>query len=142
MAKNYYEILGVNRESTDDEIKKSYRKIAMKYHPDRNQGNKEAENIFRDASEAYETLSDGEKRKKYNDKLDGKQNNNKEQKKEGKTTTSQTMNGGNINMQDLHSSFERFFGAGKVNTGSSGAESLKTKGSKDMFDKFFDPRKK
>jgi len=60
--KDYYNILGVSREASEEEIKKSYRKIAMQYHPDRNPGNKEAEEKFKIASEAYEVLRDPEKR--------------------------------------------------------------------------------
>jgi molecular chaperone DnaJ len=63
--KNYYKILGVSRDATEEEIKKSYRKIAMQYHPDRNPGNKEAEEKFKIASEAYEVLRDPEKREIY-----------------------------------------------------------------------------
>jgi DnaJ-class molecular chaperone len=62
---NYYEVLGVKKESSDDEIKKAYRKLALKYHPDRNQGDKAAEEKFKSISEAYAVLSDPEKRKKY-----------------------------------------------------------------------------
>ncbi len=62
---NYYEVLGVSKGATDDEIKKSYRKLALQYHPDRNQGNKQAEDKFKSISEAYAVLSDAEKRKKY-----------------------------------------------------------------------------
>jgi molecular chaperone DnaJ len=63
--KDYYKILGVSRDASEDEIKKSYRKIAMQYHPDRNPGNKEAEEKFKLASEAYEVLRDREKREIY-----------------------------------------------------------------------------
>ena len=61
----FYEILGVPKNATDDEIKKSYRKMAMKYHPDRNQGDATAEVKFKEAKEAYEMLSDAEKRAAY-----------------------------------------------------------------------------
>jgi len=65
MSKDYYEILGVNKNATDAELKKAYRKLAMQYHPDRNPGNTEAENKFREISEAYRILSDGTKRAQY-----------------------------------------------------------------------------
>ncbi len=63
--KDYYEVLGVNRDASDEEIKKSYRKLAMKHHPDRNPGNPKAEEHFKEAKEAYETLSDAQKRAAY-----------------------------------------------------------------------------
>ena len=63
--RDYYEILGVNKSSSDDEIKKAYRKIAIKYHPDKNPDNKSAEEKFKEAAEAYSVLSDSEKRQRY-----------------------------------------------------------------------------
>lgn len=65
MKKDYYEILDVSKEAPKDEIKRAYRKLAMEFHPDRNPGNKEAEERFKEISEAYAVLSDDEKRAKY-----------------------------------------------------------------------------
>jgi curved DNA-binding protein len=63
--KDYYEILGVPKTATEEEIKKAYRKLALKYHPDRNPGNKQAEEQFKGINEAYAVLSDKDKRKEY-----------------------------------------------------------------------------
>ena len=63
--RDYYEVLGISRSADDEEIKRAYRRLAMKYHPDRNPGDESAEHYFKEASEAYEVLSDPEKRKRY-----------------------------------------------------------------------------
>ena len=66
MAKrDYYDVLGVARSATDEELKKSYRKLALQYHPDRNPDDPDAEEKFKEASEAYAVLSDPEKRRAY-----------------------------------------------------------------------------
>jgi molecular chaperone DnaJ len=66
MAKrDYYEVLGVSKTASDADIKRAYRRMAMKYHPDKNPDNKEAEDKFKECAEAYEVLSDSEKRKRY-----------------------------------------------------------------------------
>ena len=64
-TRDYYEILGVARNASDAEIKSAYRKLALKHHPDRNPGNKEAEDRFKEAAEAYSVLCDAQKRQRY-----------------------------------------------------------------------------
>ena len=62
---DYYEVLGVTRDASEQELKSAYRRLALKFHPDRNPGNHAAEEKFKEASEAYQVLSDGEKRAAY-----------------------------------------------------------------------------
>lgn len=102
MAKrDYYEILGVDRSAGKEDIKKAYRKIAIKYHPDKNQGDKEAEEKFKEAAEAYEVLSNDEKRQRY-DRF-GHQ---------GVGGSGGGFNGGGMNMEDIFSQFGDIFGGG------------------------------
>ena len=63
--RDYYEVLGIGKDASADDIKRAYRKAAMKYHPDRNPGDKEAEAKFKEAGEAYEVLSDPDKKARY-----------------------------------------------------------------------------
>jgi DnaJ-class molecular chaperone len=63
--KDFYHVLGIERNASQEEIKKAYRKLALKYHPDRNPGNKDAEEQFKEAAEAYEVLGDPSKRQRY-----------------------------------------------------------------------------
>lgn len=98
--RDYYEILGVDKNASGDEIKKSYRKIAIKYHPDKNPGNAEAEDMFKEAAEAYEVLSNEEKRQRY-DRF-GHQG----------VGGAGGHGGGNMNMEDIFSQFGDIFGGG------------------------------
>ena len=63
--RDYYEVLGVSRDASQDEIKKAYRKMALKYHPDRNPGDSAAEEKFKEAAEAYDVLSNPDKKARY-----------------------------------------------------------------------------
>lgn len=114
MAKrDYYEILGVGKSATEAELKKAYRQLAIKYHPDKNPGNKEAEEKFKEAAEAYEVLSDTQKRQRY-DQF-GHQG-------VGGASGGGGYGGGHMNMEDIfsqfgdifggHNPFEGFFGGG------------------------------
>src|SRR5882757_3997709 len=100
MKRDYYEILGITKSSSAEEIKKSYRKVAMQYHPDRNPGDKPAEEKFKEAAEAYEVLSDADKKAQY-DRFGhaGMSNNGRG-----------GFNGGNMNMDDIFSQFGDIFG--------------------------------
>ena len=101
MKKDFYEILGVSKSSSQDEIKKAYRKVAMQFHPDRNPGDKAAEEKFKEAAEAYEILSDADKRAQYD--------------RFGHQATSASRGGGGyggggMNMDDIFSQFGDIFG--------------------------------
>ncbi|MEX0671878.1 MAG: molecular chaperone DnaJ [Candidatus Babeliales bacterium] len=97
--RDYYEILGVAKNSSQDEIKKAYRKLAMQYHPDRNPDNKEAEEKFKEAAEAYEILSNEEKRRSY------------DQFGHAGTSGMGGFGGGGMNMDDIFSQFGDIFGS-------------------------------
>lgn len=100
MAKrDYYEVLGVSKDATKDEIKKAYRKQALKYHPDRNQGNKEAEEKFKEAAEAYEVLSDDQKKARYDQYGEA-----------GLNGGAGGFGGGGMTMEDIFSHFGDIFG--------------------------------
>src|SRR5688572_27351847 len=95
--RDYYEILGVSKGSSQDEIKKAYRKVAMQYHPDRNPGDKVAEEKFKEAAEAYEILSDADKRSQYD--------------RFGHAGVSGNGRGfGNMNPEDIFTHFSDIFG--------------------------------
>lgn len=98
--RDYYEVLGLSKSATPEEIKKAYRKIAIKYHPDKNPGDDEAENKFKEAAEAYEVLSNTEKRQRYD--------------RFGHQGVDGGFGGGpgGMNMDDIFSRFEDIFGGG------------------------------
>ncbi|MEM7298381.1 MAG: molecular chaperone DnaJ [Bacteroidota bacterium] len=102
MAKrDFYEILGVDKSASKEELKKAYRKIAIKYHPDKNPDDKDAEEMFKEAAEAYEVLSNDEKRQRY-DRF-GHQ---------GVGGAGGGFGGGGMNMEDIFSQFGDIFGGG------------------------------
>ena len=124
--RDYYEILGVSKTASSDELKKAYRKVAMKYHPDRNPDNQEAENKFKEAAEAYSILSDSDKRNQYD--------------RFGHAGVSNSGGPGfssQMDVNDIFSAFSDIFGGGsgspfsdifgsqRSSRGSRGAESLK-----------------
>lgn len=100
MAKrDYYEVLGVGKTASGDEIKKAYRKVAMQFHPDRNPGDKAAEEKFKEAAEAYEILSDVDKKTQYD-----------RYGHAGVTGNGRGFSGGGMNMEDIFSQFGDIFG--------------------------------
>src|SRR6186713_3172142 len=99
MKRDFYEILGVSKSASQEEIKKAYRKVAMQYHPDRNPGDKASEEKFKEAAEAYEILSDQDKRAQYD--------------RYGHAGVSGNGRGGHpggMNMEDIFSQFGDIFG--------------------------------
>ena len=98
--RDYYEVLGVSKSASAEEIKKAYRKIAIKYHPDKNPGDKEAEENFKEAAEAYEVLSTPEKKQRY------------DQFGHAGMNGGGGFSGGGMNMEDIFSQFGDIFGGG------------------------------
>src|SRR5258706_9829340 len=99
--RDYYEILGVSKTASAEEIKKAYRKTAIQFHPDKNQGDKAAEEKFKEAAEAYEVLSDQQKRAQY-DRFGHSR------------PGSGGFQGHDMNMEDIFSQFGDIFGGGGV----------------------------
>ena len=127
--KDYYDILGVSKNASADEIKKAYRKVAMQYHPDRNPGDKESEEKFKEAAESYEVLSDADKKAKYD--------------RYGHAAFAPGSGGfsgsSNVNMEDIFSQFGDIFGedifgnffggGGRRSDGGGGSRNRGTRGS-------------
>lgn len=99
MKRDYYEVLGVKKDATQQEIKAAYKKMAIKYHPDRNPGNKEAEEKFKEAAEAYDVLHDEQKRARYD-----------QFGHEGLNGMGGGFSGASMNMDDIFSMFGDIFG--------------------------------
>ena len=136
---NYYQILGLQRDVSQEEIKKAYRRIAKQYHPDSNPGNREAEKKFKEASEAYEVLSNEEKRKNYDHKLTTQWNKPKPTKTaENKTTVKQP-----FPFFSTEESFEHFFGFCPLDNKTDSGKNRKTSNTKtnpldttEMFERY------
>ena len=98
MKEDFYDILGVSKSATENEIKKAYRKKAIQYHPDKNPGDKSAEENFKKAAEAYEVLSDPDKKARY------------DQFGHAAFEGGGGFQGGGMNMEDIFSQFGDIFG--------------------------------
>jgi len=122
--KDYYKILGISENASKDEIRKAYRKLAKQYHPDKNPNNKQAEERFKEISEAYEILNDPKKKEKY-DQL----------RKYGASGNFSGM--GDINIEDLFGGFGGFRGK-KRRSAQSGSGNFGSFGMDDLFSQFFD----
>lgn len=137
---NYYDILNLKKEASPDEIKKSYRKLAREYHPDKNQGDTKKEEMFKLINEAYSTLSDEEKRKAYDLRIFNKDNKSNNFNS-NKTSNTQKTNSGTFDMNDFEKRFESFFGfnsSGNKVDKSAGKGKLNTD---EMFNSFFKVKK-
>ena len=142
MAKNHYELLGVNRFATEEEIKKAYRKLAKMLHPDSNFGNKEAEEHFKKINKAYSVLSSNEKRAEYDKKIFG------DEKAKAKVNSDAQKNSeSNISAEDFAKTstiFEDFFSFNpktKEHTLNKKNDDIKPMKTKDAFEFIFGKRR-
>lgn len=105
---DYYEILGVNKTCSAEELKKSYRKLAMQYHPDRNPDDKDAEEKFKQINGAHETLSDPSKRAKYDEKLEAKMRSQRESEDAERYRAEYERNRAAEEAERYHNKYERY----------------------------------
>ncbi|OOM11698.1 chaperone protein DnaJ [Clostridium saccharobutylicum] len=145
--KDYYKILNISKNATNDEIKKAFRSLAKKYHPDRNQDDKESLRKFQEVNEAYEVLSKEDSRKKYDQEIFKENNKNKEANKRNSQS-----NNDNKKYQDkgesienLNKYFENFFGF-SANNNDINKDKLKNEknpiDTSKMFESFFNIKRK
>ncbi|OXM85389.1 J domain-containing protein [Paenibacillus rigui] len=111
---NYYEILGVERSAAPEEIKKAYKRLAKLHHPDVNAGSKQSELLFKQVSEAYQTLSDGSAREAYDARLNAKETKGDTAPRGSKGSQAGAGRSGkeqpHWDMKEMEQQFERFFG--------------------------------
>lgn len=145
---NYYEILGVSTEANENEIKSKYRKLAMKYHPDRNPDDKKAEEMFKKVSEAYEILGDKEKRKEYDKKISktGEEKQNSEKKKAGaggdaRKGAEAFYRNFSANPQDIKNMFEKAFNVDEMKNPDKEKMKAHKESMEKSFENFFRPKK-
>ena len=145
---NYYEILGVSINADENEIKSKYRKLAMKYHPDRNPDDKKAEEMFKKVSEAYEILGDKEKRKEYDKKISktGEEKQNSEKKKAGaggdaRKGAEAFYRNFSANPQDIKNMFEKAFNVDEMKNPDKEKMKAHKESMEKSFENFFRPKK-
>ena len=151
---NYYKILGVSEDADAKEIKTKYRKLAMKYHPDRNPDDKNAEEMFKTVSEAYEILGDENKRKEYDEKRKNKRNSNNSQRFDGKKSSRAEQNSESAkrgaeaffrnfsaNPNDIKNMFESAFDVNNMSNSDKDKMREHKKSMEQSFENFFKPKK-
>ncbi|MCE5285308.1 MAG: DnaJ domain-containing protein [Pelosinus sp.] len=146
--KSYYDILAISQAASQDEIKKSYRKLSKQCHPDLHPGDKKAELRFREISEAYTVLSNPEARKKYDQQLDVSAQRAQEKTSNNKKTQPEFSTSG-INFDNVNRQFESFFGfnpkSNKISADFGGRKNKQAKNildTSEIFESFFKPKNK
>ena len=145
--KDYYSILGLNRSASQQDIKKAYRSLARKYHPDVNPGDLKAEEKFKEVNEAYNVLNDEQSKKAYDDKLDGNMQNG-DNIREGDRKKRQNPSNSDLNQKfdfgNIERDFEKFFGFNPKTKETSIKKDQKNSkaGVNNFFEQYFMPKKK